>query len=155
MALQELHSPAIWHCECETDLESFQTPHKPFVMVKMDSSKLFLPGTIFFFYRQGPSLWTYFSVKYGLACSEKFGPPSGAEIMQTPGTYFTCKIWPVAYLGGFLRFLEATQSCQFSSTQCTVASFPAACNIHFTAQIFAFCTVQMLCGPTWGIPMET
>ena len=50
---------------------------------------------------------------------------------RRPSTYFTCKIWTTGIPTRFPMFLEITQACQFSSTQCTVVSFPPACNTQY------------------------
>ena len=87
------------------------------VMVKMDPPKLVPPGT-------------YFIAKYGLPLKNLDHLPEMKQ--RRPSTYFTCKTWTSSILGGFqLRFLETTQARQFSSSQYTVVSFPAARKSHF------------------------
>ena len=49
----------------------------------------------------------------------------------------------LAYVGGFPRFLETTQARQFSSTQCTVVSFPAARNTQFPCTLCKVCDERM------------
>ena len=44
---------------------------------------------------------------------------------------------PVAYLGGLSRFLESTQARKFSSTLCTVVSFPAEPHAAFDSAYIA------------------
>ena len=55
-----------------------------------------------------------------------------------PENVLLTRFGPVAYLGGLLRFLETTQACKFSSTLCTVASFPGCIRFHvisYTTQL--------------------
>ena len=49
-----------------------------------------------------------------------------------PSTYFTRNIWTSGVSRRFPRLLElTTQACQFTSTQCTVVSFPAVRNTQY------------------------
>ena len=50
----------------------------------------------------------------------------------------------VVYPGWFPRFLEATQACQFSCTQCSVASFPATPAFKCLQQALFQCCVRPL-----------
>ena len=43
-----------------------------------------------------------------------------------------------------MRFLETTQACKFSSTQCTVASFPAESHAAFDSAYIVQLFSQML-----------
>ena len=58
---------------------------------------------------------------------------------RRPWTYFTCKTWTSGISRKFPRFLETTQARQFSSTQCTVVSFPAARNTQFPRTLCKVC----------------
>ena len=55
---------------------------------------------------------------------------------------FVEKTSTVAYLGGFLRFLETTQVHQFSITQCAVASFPGHTQGFFPKCRLSKCQLQ-------------
>ena len=80
---------------------------------KMDPPKLVL-------------LWTNFFYKLGfpeLCLLQKIWTTSTGE-KQTLNIFFVCKILTSGLSRGFPRFLETTQACQFSSAQCTLASFP-------------------------------
>ena len=64
------------------------------------------------------------------------------------------KFRPVANLGGLLRFLETTQACTFSSTQCTVAHFPAELHAAFIS-VYIAQVLRTLHKANCGILMET
>ena len=52
-------------------------------------------------------------------------------------------------------FLETTQACQFSSTQCTVVSFPPVCNTQYLHTLCKVCneyTFRTLCGDGEALP---
>ena len=80
----------------------------------MDPPKLVPPGTTVLIKKKGPP-GTYFTAKYGPP-SDKLGPPSTDEKIIDLNISVTSKFGPEAYL-------EITQVHEFSSTQCTVASF--------------------------------
>ena len=101
------------------------------------------------------------------ACHGKNGPPKlfppgtcGLPLdhlripqMKERGTwtYFTCKTWTSGISRRFLRFLETTQTRQFSSTQCNVVSFPAARNTYaVSAYIVQNLSQTHVSNAAWG-----
>ena len=78
---------------------------------------------------------TYFTAKYGLPLKNLDHLPQMKKV--DPERISLAKFRPVAYQGGLLRFLEATQACMFSSTQCTVPSFPAELHTAFVSVYIA------------------
>lgn len=60
---------------------------------------------------------TYFTAKGRSTPSENCGPPPTNKENVDHEHILIAKFEPVAYLGGFLRFLEIAQACKFSSVR--------------------------------------
>ena len=104
-------------------------------MVKMDPQKLVHPGTNFSINKDPPelillqnmdSLWKIWTTSYRWKNVD-------------PEYISLAKLGPVAYPWRFLRFLETTHTCQFSSMQYTVVSFPAARKSHLPCTLCKVC----------------
>ena len=116
-------------------------------MVKIDPPKLVLPGTNFSINKDPPEL-TCFIARYGLPLKNLDHLP----VMHCrPLEHISlAKFGPVVYVGGFPGFLETTQAQQFSSTQATVASFPAAHNTQFPRTLCKVCNERTFSNAVWG-----
>ena len=111
------------------------------VMVKMDSpklvpqnwfSKIGSPGTNFLINKDPPEL----ILLQNMDSIWKIWTTSQRWNNVDSGTYLTCKTWTS---GVCRRFLETTQACQVSNTQCTVVSFLAARKSHFLRKLCKVC----------------
>ena len=134
------------------------TPGKQIpVMVKTDPPKLFPPRTNFsinkdplelILLQNMDSVWKIWTTSHRLKKTRK------------PWTYFICKIWTSGVSRRFPRLLETAQARQFSSTQCTVVSFPATSNTrsllaHIVPSLRRTHTSNNAVWGCWGIFMKS